>query len=102
MDTTRSRIEQIRSRGFELDFTETFNDTFEIYKKIAVNAGLLFIIIAIVGTIVVVGLAGAILGFAAITESLSGFDPAAAKSPVFIVGYILFISVLSGFFAPVT
>ena len=101
MNTIKDKLNQIRSTGYPLDFSETFNHTFEIYKKIAVNAGLVIIIVAVVAIAVIFGMIGAIIGFAALSEGLTDFNPAEIPT-IYIVGYVLFVAALSGLLAPFT
>lgn len=48
MDTVKQRIEEIKANGLNLDFGTTFNHAFDIYKKIAINAGLIFMLLSFV------------------------------------------------------
>ena len=54
--TAQNRIEEIKKNGYTLDFGNVFNQTFENYKKIALYAGLVFfvfaVVVALVGTVV--------------------------------------------------
>ncbi|RZJ65849.1 MAG: hypothetical protein EOO50_12055 [Flavobacterium sp.] len=48
MKTTLDRLEEIKSEGYELDFGNTFNDAFEVYKRTALMSGLALILFFIV------------------------------------------------------
>lgn len=54
MKTTKNRIEEIKTQGYNFDFGVTFNHAFEIYKKIAATAGLAFLIFSFVAGAVLV------------------------------------------------
>lgn len=47
MNTTLNQIEQIKKYGYTLDFSTVFNHAFENYKKIALYAGLILLILFI-------------------------------------------------------
>lgn len=47
MKSTLNQIEDIKNNGYSLDFSNVFNHTFENYKKIAVYAGLILLVVSI-------------------------------------------------------
>ncbi|GGF23814.1 hypothetical protein [Flavobacterium limi] len=47
MKSTLDQIEDIKNKGYSLDFSDVFNHAFENYKKIAVYAGLILLVISI-------------------------------------------------------
>ena len=47
MKSTLNQIEYIKKNGYSLDFSDVFNHAFENYKKIALYAGLILLIISI-------------------------------------------------------
>ncbi|MBF6607348.1 MAG: hypothetical protein ITG00_01260 [Flavobacterium sp.] len=96
---TKSRIENIQANGYDIDFSETFSDAFETYKKIALHAGLVLIIVVIVMMAVIFGIIGAAVGFAAFTDNLTGFQPQ-NFSTLHQVLYILVLSVFGGIANP--
>lgn len=53
MKSTKARIEEIRSNGYQLDFGTVFEHAFENYKKIVLYAGLMLVVFSIVLSIVV-------------------------------------------------
>ncbi len=52
MKSTTARIEEIRSKGYQLDFGTVFEHAFENYKKIVLYAGLMLLVFSIVLAIV--------------------------------------------------
>lgn len=95
-----NRIEEIKSKGFDLDFSSTFNYAFDVYKKMVLMAGLGMLLIVIVfggALLSVLGLTigmGSIVDFGDIANSqMTGF---------FMLIYGVVISVLGGLFAPIT
>ncbi len=97
----QTRLEHIKANGYNIDFSETFNDAFEIYKKIAVNAGLVFILLAIVAVALIFGIVGAAFGFAAISDNLAGLQMQ-DFSILHQILYVIIMAVLAGVFAPFT
>lgn len=47
MKSTHNQIEDIKNNGYSLDFSDVFNHAFENYKKIAVYAGLILLVVSI-------------------------------------------------------
>ena len=47
MKSTLNQIEDIKKNGYSLDFSDVFNHAFENYKKIALYAGLILLVISI-------------------------------------------------------
>ena len=66
--TTQKRIEVIRNEGYNLDFGNVFNHTFENYKKIALYAGLMIFVLFVILTIAGAGALLAAFGSPAILE----------------------------------
>lgn len=54
MKSTKTKIEEIRSNGYELDFGTVFEHAFENYKKIVVYAGLMLLVFSFILSIVAV------------------------------------------------
>ncbi|MBD3581214.1 DUF2189 domain-containing protein [Flavobacterium selenitireducens] len=99
MERTQRRLEEIKTEGYRIDFSDAFNDAFEIYKRVALMAGLAFIVCII--TIAL--LAGGIASVFAITSGTANYfspEDIAALSGVNLIIYILSTVVLSGFVSP--
>lgn len=47
MKTTKEKIEEIKNNGYQIDFGNVFNHAFDNYKKIALYAGLMIFVFAI-------------------------------------------------------
>lgn len=67
MKSTLDKIEDIKTHGYSLDFSNVFNHAFENYKKIALYAGLMLLVFSIIFGIAVFGVIIAIYG----AESMS-------------------------------
>lgn len=48
MKSTLNQIEEIKNKGYNLDFSEVFTHAFENYKKIAIYAGLILLVVSII------------------------------------------------------
>ena len=99
--STASRIQEIKMKGYHLDFTETFNEAFEIYKKIALIAGL-GVLLVVVGAIIFGfgGLALFIGGDLTIDNFQMFNDP--DSSLQFEIIYLGFLSLLTALITPIT
>lgn len=100
--TTRERIEEIKREGYDIDFGDVFNKSFEIYKRIALNAGIAIILFAIVMIGIVLGIVGVYAGFGSFSQSMTGFNPlnfSIIGIIAYIAGTVLFSAILSPFFA---
>lgn len=99
--TAKNRIEEIKRQGYDIDFGDVFNKTVEVYKKIAVNAGIVFILFSLVMVALVMGIMGAFWGFSSLTQTMSNFD-VGNMSALMIVGYIVFVALIGGLVSPFT
>lgn len=96
--STHQRLETIKTSGYELDFSETFGDAFNVYKKIALTAGGALLVAIIV-------IAALVLGLIAITAGIAFVGDLANTnledvSFMYIAGYFIIISVASAAMVP--
>lgn len=70
MKPITERIEEIKTKGYELDFGTVFEHAFENYKKIAVYAGSMLLIFSFLFIILLTGIAIAVFGTDTVTEFL--------------------------------
>lgn len=101
MKTVQNRIENIKKQGYEIDFGIIFNHAFEIYKKIAVNAGVAILLFSLVVVFITFGLVAMVMGFSAFTETMADFQPQNLPG-IYIAGYILAVALFSGLLSPFT
>lgn len=99
--TARNRIEEIKRQGYDIDFGEVFNKTIEVYKKIAANAGIVFILFILVMGALVMGIMGAFWGFSTVTETMTSFN-IQNLSAVMVISYVFFIALVGGLVSPFT
>ena len=99
--TTKEKIETINKHGYHLDFGTVFNQAFDIYKKMALNAGLALLIISILIGIVAMGSFFIFLGISFSITSLQGFK-VENFSALGLFGYILAITFFSAVMSPLS
>ena len=95
-----NRIEEIKSKGYPLDFSLTFNQAFEIYKKIVVTAGLAVLLVIMVFG----GAAFALFGLTSSMGSLLDFGTFgfSQMSGLFMLVYAGAVALFGGLLAPLT
>jgi hypothetical protein len=74
MNILQTRIKEIKLKGYDLDFSNVFNAAIENYKKIALNAGLAFLIFSIVAGTLTGGVICGFFGFSSMTNILTNIS----------------------------
>lgn len=101
MKTTKEKIEEIKSNGYQLDFGNVFNHAFENYKKIAVYAGLMIFVFSVLIGILIVGALIFTFGVSILNEksleNLKNENFSATFMVVYVVGAIVLSCLLSPF-----
>lgn len=100
MKNNYEKIQDIINNGYNLDFGTTLERAFNNYKKIALIAGLSYLIIGIVISAVALGIIGAVYGFSDLTSKMTEFK-VTSFTPIFVILYLIIISVFAGIFAPI-
>lgn len=100
MKSTLQRIEEIKRTGYTLDLGEAINETFANYKKIALLAGAVLLIVFIAALIIVGGITAVFLGVGAVTETFTEYSMGQLSSTAFVVNLIVSI-IGAGLFAPI-
>jgi hypothetical protein len=70
MKTTKEKIEEIKTNGYQIDFGNVFNHAFENYKKIALYAGLMIFVFAILFGLLTGGIVLFTFGVSAFNEKM--------------------------------
>ena len=100
MKSIPEKIQDIKSHGYVLDFSNVFELAFENYKKIAVYAGLILLVFSIFFGAIIYLILASTLGIEQLTnENLLKFNPL-NLSPVHLVYYILANVFISALFSP--
>lgn len=70
MKTTKEKIEEIKTNGYQIDFGNVFNHAFENYKKIALYAGLMIFVFAILLGFLAAGIVISTFGVSALNQKM--------------------------------
>lgn len=101
METTKRRIEEIKAKGYGLDFSDTFNHAFETYKKIALQGGLALLLFVVILAVLVTSVVTLFFGIGAFGQGMVGFR-IGNLSALNQILYILGMALLSGVINPFT
>ncbi len=74
MNNAKQRLQEIRNNGYELNFNDVFNESFENYKKIAMAGGLTFIILGVCLVALCLFLYMFAFGFSSLSEGIAGVN----------------------------
>ena len=94
-------LKLIAENGYELDFSNVFNQAFDNYKKIALLVGAIILILVIGFTIIFGGIAGVFIGIGSYTELLTGMNPASQSTVGILITFIASV-IGAALFAPLT
>jgi hypothetical protein len=70
MKTTKEKIEEIKTNGYQIDFGNVFNHAFENYKKIALYAGLMIFVFSVILGLLAGGIVIFSFGVSALNEKM--------------------------------
>ncbi|MDP2159308.1 MAG: hypothetical protein Q8K02_02400 [Flavobacterium sp.] len=101
MNQNNTQLEKILENGYELDFSSLLEKAFNNYKKIALTAGLLFILITIIAVIIGFSIGAMFLNLEDLESLAMEMAPAALSLENLIV-YVLGVSFISGLASPLT
>lgn len=100
MQTTKDKITAIKEKGYNIDFSRVFENSFENYKKIALIAGITLILFSILIAIIAIAFIAVFWGFSSFNaETLGDYNPANFTF-LHAILYVTFISLLSGLASP--
>jgi len=100
MPTTKETLDNIRANGYDIDFGTVFNNAFENYKKIALNAGLAVLLMSILVCVGIGLLVVSVIGVAISTESLAQFK-VENLSILWLVAYIFCAIIFGALMSPI-
>lgn len=95
-----TRIEEIRRQGYYVDFGDVFNQSFANFKKIALNAGLVFILLVLMLGIFMFGLGIVGVGLSSFANGIADLN-LSDFSTVGLVIYFVAVVLISGLAAPI-
>lgn len=101
MKSTKVRIEEITSNGYQLDFGTVFEHALENYKKIALYGGLMLLVFMIILSAIGFGAFISIYGITELTKFISPQNlNLQNSSSTFLIGYTLGIALISSLINP--
>jgi hypothetical protein len=98
--SVQTRIEEIKNEGYSFDFGEVFNQSIEHFKKIALMAGIVFILLTLISGAFVFGIMAVGFGISGFTDTMTGFAMG-SFSTVGMVAYMVVVVIISGLMAPI-
>lgn len=103
MKSTLNQIEDIKKNGYSLDFSDVFNHAFENYKKIALYAGLILLVISILSFFLGGGILVALYGPEHFNEqffkNLQNKEPEGTTLLIYTLAVTLVTAIMSPFTA---
>jgi hypothetical protein len=100
MPTTKETLDNIRANGYDIDFGTVFNNAFENYKKIALNAGLAVLLMSILICVGIGLLAVSVIGVAISTETLEQFK-VENMSILWLIAYVFCVIIFGALMSPI-
>lgn len=99
MNSTQERLQHVLQKGYDLDFSPVFEKAFENYKKIALQAGVVLLIISIILVALVMAVVSGLLGITNLSETLLQIN-LNSPLPVILI-YVTAIAAIGAFFSPI-
>jgi MFS family permease len=103
MKTTKEKIEEIKTNGYQIDFGNVFNHAFENYKKIALYAGLMIFVFAVLFGLLTGGIIIFTFGVSALNqkmlENLKVENFTGLHLVIYLISAIVLTCLLAPFFA---
>lgn len=97
----KNRIERKLQNGYQLETGQLIDDSFALFKKNFLTAGLGIIILCLIMGVIYFGIFATFFGFNDFQNTLLQFETL-ALNPSFIIGNTLVTTILAGIIAPVT
>ncbi len=98
MSNIQQKLNEISVSGYKLDFSDVINAAIENYKKIAMNAGIAFLLFFIVFGIIVLSVIGGYYGFSSFATTMAGFNLlnfSVMEQLIYLVFVVLISSIIS-------
>ena len=100
MNIIKRDIEDIKQNGYDLDYSNVFTLAFENYKKIALTAGLAYLVVIVIAGILFGTLIFGVIGAAFISDTMPQFEVESFPM-TWVLGYIFFITAITALSSPV-
>ncbi|MBC9797513.1 hypothetical protein [Sinomicrobium weinanense] len=99
MNSTQKKLDHVLREGYDLDFSTVFEKAFENYKKIALQAGLVLLIVSVILVVLIMAVVSGLLGVSNLSETLLQIN-LDTPFPVILI-YIMAIALIGAFLSPV-
>ncbi len=93
MESTLQKLEEIKKHGYRLDFGQTLEQAFENYKKIALLAGAVILLIVVIMIVVWGSIVGILVGAGSFMETMTEMQADSLSSTAIMVN--LFVGVVA-------
>ncbi|KGO87161.1 DUF2189 domain-containing protein [Flavobacterium suncheonense] len=97
----KNKIEQLKQNGYSLDLGDVISQSFENYKKIALNAGIATLIVSIVLIALIFGGIGIFFGFTDLASNMADFHVSNFSATTLIL-YVIGTSLVAAIIYPFT
>ncbi len=102
MNNIQQKIQEIKTKGYDLDFSNVINASIENFKKIAMTAGIAFIIFTIVLGFIFITLMGGFYGFSSLSSVMTNFNVAnfsLFESLIYLLLMVIIGAIVAPFYA---
>ncbi len=100
MNTTQEQLNDVLQKGYSLDFSPVFEKAFGNYKKIALQAGVVLLIVGAILAVLITALSSGLFGIGNFSETL--FQISLNSSFLTILFYVIAIAGISAVLSPVS
>lgn len=100
MNSTQEKLQDVLQKGYNLEFSPVFEKAFENYKKIALQAGVVLLIVSFILVILITAIVSSLFGIGSLSETLLQVN--LNSSFLSILVYIISIAVISAVISPVS
>lgn len=100
MENNYNKVAKIANEGYELEFGLVFEQSFDNFKKIWGIAGVSFLLVGIVISVLMFSIVGMFIGFSNYTELLTDLNPELMTSSV-LTSVIISSVIFAGLFSPI-
>lgn len=95
----QSRIDEIKNHGYDLDFGDVFNKSFDNFKKIALQAGIALLLFGMAIAVIFIVFGVAFFGLTSLTQQMTDFNNGNISSLTIII-YVIVTTLFAGLAAP--
>ncbi|HEX8575874.1 MAG TPA: hypothetical protein VF677_06230 [Flavobacterium sp.] len=101
MNNIVNKLNEIKKYGYHLDLGIVISQAFENYKKIALTTGALLLVLIVIFTVLVGGVAGIAFGIGSFTEFITDYNILQFSTSIVIIRFLVGV-IGAGLIAPIT